>query len=177
MQKPDRQRGITLIEACLVMAISGVVAGTTVPGMRGLLDGRRLGGAATQLATDIQFVRTEAIVRNKAVRLSFHESADSTCYVIHTGAAAQCTCDASGPAVCSDGAEQIKTVHFPALEKVGLEANVGSVLFDPLHGTSTPTATLRVIGADGREVHHVINLMGRVRSCTPQGAVTGYRAC
>ena len=177
MRKLGRQRGVTLIEACIVMAISGVVIGTTVPGMQGVLDSRRLGGAATQLATDIQFVRSEAVARNRAVRLSFHSAADSACYVIHTGGAAQCTCTATGPAVCEAGAEEIKTVHMPATVKVGLRANVGSVLFDPLHGTSTPTGTLRVIGTQGREVHHVINIMGRVRSCTPLGAVPGYRAC
>ena len=172
-----RQRGVTLIEACIVVAISSVVLGTAVPGMQGLIDARRLGGAAAQLATDVQFVRTEAVVRNRAVRLSFHASADATCYVVHTGAAAQCSCDASGPAVCSDGAEQIKTVRLPAAERVSLQANVGSVLFDPLHGTSTPAGTLRLVGTQGREVHHIINIMGRVRSCTPLGAVAGYRAC
>ena len=177
MRKSGRQRGVTLIEACIVMAISGVVIGTTVPGMQGVLDSRRLGGAATQLATDIQFVRSEAVARNRAVRLSFHSAADSAGYVIHTGGAAQCACAATGPAVCEAGAEEIKTVHLPAAEKVGLQANVGSVLFDPLHGTSTPTGTLRVIGTQGREVRHVINIMGRVRSCTPLGAVPGYRTC
>jgi type IV fimbrial biogenesis protein FimT len=54
---------------------------------------------------------------------------------------------------------------------------VASVLFDPLHGTSTPAGTWRVIGTGGRAVHHVINVMGRVRSCSPQAAVPGYRAC
>jgi type IV fimbrial biogenesis protein FimT len=50
-------------------------------------------------------------------------------------------------------------------------------LFDPLHGTSSPTATLRVLGMNGRAVHHVINLMGRVRSCSPSTTVPGYPAC
>ena len=40
-----------------------------------------------------------------------------------------------------------------------------------------PTGTLRVLGSQGRAVHHVINVMGRVRSCTPLGAMPGYRAC
>ena len=64
-----------------------------------------------------------------------------------------------------------------ATERVTLVANAASVLFDPLHGTATPTGTLRVTGASGRAIHHIINVMGRVRSCSPQAAVPGYRAC
>jgi type IV fimbrial biogenesis protein FimT len=45
-----------------------------------------------------------------------------------------------------------------------------------MHGTSTPTGTLRLVGGRGRAVHHVVNVMGRVRSCTPAG-VPGWRAC
>ena len=45
-----------------------------------------------------------------------------------------------------------------------------------MHGTSTPTGTLRLVDSRGRAVHHVVNVMGRVRSCTPAG-VPGWRAC
>ena len=172
-----RPRGVTLIEACTVLAITSVVVGTTVPGMQGLIETRRLNGAAALLATDIQYVRTEAVTRNRALRLSVHPSGDGSCYVIHTGAAAQCVCSDGGPALCSGGAEEIKTVHLRAADKVALQANVGSVVFDPLHGTSSPTGTLRLIAGSGREIRHVINVMGRVRSCTPLGAVAGYPAC
>lgn len=172
-----RQRGVTLVEACTVLAVLAVLVSTATPNLQGLIDSRRLDGAATQLATDIQFVRTEAVARNLPVRLSFHATADGSCYVLHTGNANQCDCNASGPATCSGGARQIKTVTLTAADRVSLQTNVASVLFDPLHGTSTPTGTLRLVGQQGRAVHHVVNVMGRVRSCSPLGAMPGYRAC
>jgi len=171
------QRGITLIEAAIVLAVTAIVAGSAAPSLQRLIDGRRLEGAATQLATDIQLIRTEAVARNEALRLSFHAATDGSCYVIHTGAANDCSCAASGPAQCSGSAREIKTVIVAAADHVVLQANVASLLFDPLHGTSSPTGTLRVIGSNNRAIHHVVNIMGRVRSCSPQAAVPGYRAC
>jgi type IV fimbrial biogenesis protein FimT len=171
------QRGITLIEASVVLAVIATLAGTAAPSLRQTIDARRLEGAASQLATDLRFVRTEAVARNEALRLSIHAAAAGSCYVIHTGAADQCSCAAAGPAQCSGGAQELKTVVLASAERLSLQANVGSILFDPVHGTSTPTGTLRVIGANARAIHHVVNVMGRVRSCSPQGAVPGYRAC
>jgi len=171
------QRGITLIEACTVLAITAVLAASAAPGMQELIAGRRLEATATQLATDIQLTRAAAVARNQALRLSFHKRKDGSCYVIHTGAVDQCDCSGSGPAVCTSGAREIKTVIVSTADQVSVVANVGSVLFDPMHGTSSPTGTLRVIGATGREVRHVINVMGRVRSCSPAPSVPGYRVC
>jgi type IV fimbrial biogenesis protein FimT len=172
-----RQRGITLVEACTVIAVLAILVSTAAPNLQGLIDSRRLDGAAAQLATDIQFVRTEAVSRNLPVRLSFHATTEGSCYVVHTGNADQCSCDAPGPAVCSGDARQIKTVTLSAADRVSLQTSATSVLFDPLHGTSTPTGTLRLVGQQGRAVHHVVNVMGRVRSCSPLGAMPGYRAC
>ena len=171
------QRGVTLIEAAIVLAVTTIVASAAAPGLQRVIDARRLDGAATQLAADIQFVRTEAVARNEPLRLSFHAVAPGSCYVIHTGAADQCSCAASGPAQCSGSAREIRTVTLAATDRVGLQANVGSLLFDPLHGTSSPTGTLRLTGANNRAIHHIVNIMGRVRSCSPQAAVPGYRAC
>ena len=176
-RQAKRQHGVTLVEACTVVAIVAILASTAAPNLQGLIDSRRLDGAATQLATDIQFVRTEAVARNLPVRLSFFANTEGSCYVVHTGNADQCSCAAPGPATCTGDARQIKTVALTAADRVSLQTNVTSVLFDPLHGTSTPTGTLRVIGQQGRAVHHVVNVMGRVRSCSPLATVPGYRAC
>ena len=177
MKTPRFERGVTLVEACIVMAVLSIVSASAAPGMRDLIDTRRLDGAATQLATDIHHVRSLAVARNQPLRLSFHSSAEASCYVVHTGLSSQCSCATAGLAQCSGGAEPIKTVRLPLEQRVSVQANVVSVLFDPLHGTSTPTATLRVVGAQDRAVHHVINVMGRVRSCTPLNTMPGYRAC
>jgi type IV fimbrial biogenesis protein FimT len=175
-RRRGRQRGLTLIEVVVVVAVTVIVGATAAPSLANLIDGRRLDAAANQLAADIQFVRSEAVARNHPIRLSFHSGADSSCWIAHTGATAQCSCGDSGAAVCTAGAIEIKTVVMAATDHVGLQSNVASMLFDPLHGTATPTATLRLVGARGGEVRHVVNVMGRVRSCTPNG-VAGWRAC
>ena len=172
-----KQRGVTLVEACATLAVATIVATSAAPSMQQLLDARRFDGTASQLASDLQFTRVSALARNQRVRFSLPTNAAGSCYVIHTGGADACRCGDGGPAVCSGGANEIRTVRMPATDRVFVQANVASILFDPVHGTSTPTGTLRVIGTNGRELRHVVNVMGRVRTCAPQGQVGGYRAC
>jgi type IV fimbrial biogenesis protein FimT len=172
MKTNPTERGLSLIEVVVVLAVTAVLAGTAAPGMADFIGSRRLDAAATQLATDIQFVRTDAVARNQPLRLSFFNAADGACWVIHTGAAASCSCTG-----CSGSAVSLKTAPLPARDGVSVQANSGSVLFDPLHGTASPTATLRVLGGNGRAVHHVVNVMGRVRSCSPLNTMPGYTAC
>ena len=177
MKTHSAQQGVTLVELAVVVAITAILASTAAPSLQGFIGTRRLEGAASQLASDIQFVRTDAVARNRPVRISFFTGGADSCYVIHTGAASQCNCNASGPAVCGGDAVQLKTVHLLSHHQVSVQANAASILFDPLHGTSSPTATLRVVGQQGRAIHHVVNVMGRVRSCSPQASMPGYRAC
>ena len=172
-----RQHGFTLLELAIVIVVLAILAATAAPSMATFIETRRIDGIATRLASDIQFVRSEALARNRALRLSFRSHAGASCWIVHTGTAAQCDCPAPGPAVCVGGAAEIKTVQLPTSGGITLIPNVGSIAFDPLHGTSTPTGTLRLTASSGRAVHHVVNVMGRARSCSPGGAVPGYRAC
>ena len=147
---------------------------------KSFIENRKVDGAASNLQADIQFVRQEALLRNLPVRISFYSSKNNSCYVAHLGNHGDCGCDAQGNATCVAPVQAIKTVAFSAADKLTIQANVSSILFDPVHGTSTPTGTLKVVAASGRAVHHVVNVMGRVRSCSPRAtaaAVPGYRAC
>lgn len=175
-----RQRGITLVEMAITLALLAVLVCSAVPSFSHLIERQRLGGLAAQLATDVQFVRSASVWRNEPLRLSLYSAAGGTCYVLHSGARDQCACSAPAlAAVCTGDAVQLKTVSIPASTGLSVQANVASILFDPLHGTSTPAGTLRVVSTAAGSIHHIVNVLGRVRTCTPSGspALPGYRTC
>ncbi len=172
------QRGLTLVEASTAATIAAAALATAVGGFGGLLQGRHTEGVAAELATDLQLARTESVMRNVGVRVSFQgDAGGSRCYVVHTGSANACSCLLDGPPVCSSDAVVLKSVRFPRDGRTLVQANVGSMLFDPTRATVTPTGTIQVRAADGRQINHVVNLLGRVRSCAAAGQWSGLRPC
>ncbi len=174
-----RQRGVTAIEALMVLAITVISLGAAVPGFQELRLQRHLDGAAAQLETDIQLTRSRAVAENRSLRMSFVQDAHGSCYVVHSGNADSCTCSASGQAQCSNGEAAERSVRFALGHPVQLQTNVRSIVFSPHLGTSTPTGTLRLQTSPTHAVHAVVNVMGRVRHCAPASAtsVSGYPRC
>lgn len=171
------QKGFTLTECLIVLAVTAVSLGAALPSFEQALNKRRLEGAAAQLETDIAFTRSLAVAYGRSVRMKFQNNASGSCYVVHTGSANECSCDAVGHAVCVGTGQAIRSVFFAASEPVSLRSNVTSILFDPTHGTSTPTGTLRVLGRSNSAIHQIVNIMGRVRSCAPAPGLAGYPLC
>ena len=170
------QAGVTLVETTTVTAVVAVLTGLAAPSFDASVQRRHLEGAATQLETDIHHTRMLAVARNAPLRISFESGAGGSCYVIHTGAANQCSCAADGSAVCRGDAQAERSVRFATEGLVSLQSNSRSVLFDPSRGTSSPTATVQLRSRNGAAIHQVLNIMGRVRSCSPQG-LAGLRPC
>lgn len=169
--------GFSLMEACVVTAILALLLSLAVPGFGALIERKRLQGSAAQLAADLHWLRSEALARNEALRFSLHTTGQGTCTVVHTGHRADCRCADTGPAVCEGEATALKTSHWPAAQRIAVQANVTSMLFDPVQGTTSPGGSVRVTDSQGHGITHVVNIMGRVRSCSPSAAVGGYRAC
>lgn len=179
-RRAGTQRGLTLIESLMSVAVAAVVIGAVLPSFGPAVERRHLEGVAAQLATDLLFARSLAVAQNDSVRVSFRTGSGGSCYVVHSGGAADCPCATSGPSpgttMCSNGAMASKTTFLAADSPVRVQANVASILFHPALGTSTPTGTVRVVARSGKEIRQVVNIMGRVRACTPNG-VAGYAAC
>ena len=171
-------RGVSIIECCAVLAVLSVLAGVSLPSIADHLAKRRLEGRAVELSNDLQHLRSEAVSRNAAMRISFGSDAGGSCYVVHPDAAGDCVCGSDGSARCTTRtATPLRSVGLPTLEGVTLSSNVRSILVDPRLGTSTPGGTLRLSDRAGREIRHVVNIMTRVRSCTPAGRLPGWRPC
>jgi type IV fimbrial biogenesis protein FimT len=172
-----RQTGFSLIESLIGLAITSVAIGASLPGFETAKERRHLEGASAQLETDIHLARSEAALRAHTLRLSFASSAAGSCYVIHSGGASACRCHVDASSVCEPGARALRTVGFGTAGPLQLRSNVASIVFDPAKGTVTPTGTMRFTGQQGREVRLVINIMGRIRSCTPTADLRGYARC
>ncbi len=172
-----RQAGLTLIESLMALAVVGVVLGSVLPAFGTALERRHLEGAAAQLETDILYTRSQAVAANESLRMRFQQHAGGSCYVVHSGPDLACGCLPDGSASCVGDGRSFRSVGFAAGGGVQLQSNVGAILFSPNLGTSTPTGTLRLVGRETRAVHLVVNLMGRVRACSPGAALIGYPAC
>lgn len=170
-------RGVTLVEAAVVLAVAAILVGLAIPSFEQARQRRHLEGAAQLFETDVQHARSLAVARQQSVRLSFDATVGAGCYVVHTGAANACTCTADGAAACSAGAEALRAVRLDGTSAPTLRANVRSVAFDAVRGTVTPTVTVRLVAPGGEAIHQIVNVMGRVRSCSPAPALPGYPTC
>lgn len=170
-------RGASLLESLMVLSVVGVTLGAALPSLNELRDRQRLQAVAGQLETEVFHARSLAVARNQVLRLSFGDTAGPGCWVLHTGAtAAGCSCDGQGATTCQPGVEALRSEALPAVRGLQLRANVSAMAFEPRRGTVTPTGTLRLEGGSGSQVNLVVNIMGRVRACTPNGTA-GWSGC
>jgi type IV fimbrial biogenesis protein FimT len=172
-----RQRGVTLVESLVAISVAAVLVGSAVPGLQGWRQRHQLEALATQLETDLQWARAEAVARNDGVRVAFGRDVEGGgCVLLHTGAAGDCRCDGGGATACGAGAELLRAVPIAAGSPVQVVSNSASIRFDGAFGTVTPTATVQLRAPVG-SLRLIVNVMGRVRACTPDAAVPGVAAC
>ncbi len=167
-----RQRGFTLIECCVALAVSAVSLGLAAPAFQQTVERRHIEGVAAQFENDVMFTRSLAVARNQTLRISF---SGASCYVVHSGAAGSCPCAANGTAACIGTSQALRVVRLPDATPVVLQSNSASMAFDAAKGTVSPTATVQVRGRSGASVRAIVNIMGRVRSCSPD--LPGHVRC
>jgi type IV fimbrial biogenesis protein FimT len=169
---------MSFVELLCSLTILALLLGGALPMFNELRWSQALQSAASLLETDLHHARSLAVVTGRPVRLSIQATPDGgSCYAVHTGAAHACQCDGHGQARCEAGAELLRLVEQPATEGIRLAPVDRSIVFDGGKGTVTPTATLKLIDPDGRTIHQVVNIMGRVRTCAAVGSLGGLKSC
>ncbi|MFT3816957.1 MAG: GspH/FimT family pseudopilin [Rubrivivax sp.] len=172
-----RQRGLTVVDCAVTLAIVSILAGSAAPMAQQVRSRWHLEGAAAQLETQLQFARSEAVSRHKPVRVSFASNASQSCYVVHTGKTGECDCTQPGPSVCPQGVEQLALTRYTQAGTVQLSATAKDIGFDGDTGTVTPTTSVTLANVHGQALKVVVNVVGRVRSCSPSKTVVGHPAC
>ncbi|WP_431261753.1 GspH/FimT family pseudopilin [Roseateles chitinivorans] len=184
-------RGVSLIELLVSIALVALAAVLAGPDLRDWLWRQRLANAAQAVLGDLQLARSEAIqgARNVILRFGGDVSAVSgsgRCYVLHTGApsattataSATCDCRLEAPPLCDGGAQAIKQARWSGGRgQAEVVSNVPSMLFSGRQGTVSVSGTIEVRMAGIGAVRHIVSITGRVRSCTPDGALGRLPRC
>lgn len=172
------QRGLTAIELMVTVAIVAIIVSLAAPSFSSFIAKRRIEGVMTELVTDLQYARSEAVQRNANVRLTL----GTGCYVVHLASATTASCTQSSKSIIPAAAE-LKTVQLATDTTVQLSGGDGLayVEFDYIRGSAsfngTDALTGKVAGAStigSWQLTANVQPVGRVRLCSPNGSVSGY---
>ncbi|MCV2348476.1 GspH/FimT family pseudopilin [Paucibacter sp. Y2R2-4] len=169
--------GYSLVELCVCVAIVGILLALALPSLERIRQRQRLEAIAATLFTDLQEARSLAVSRADTVQVRFNRHPNGTCYILHTGAAGDCQCDAGGLAVCANTDKVLKLAWIPKTNKVELRANIASFSFQARQGAVTSTGSIDVNASSGESIRHIVSIAGRVRTCTPSADMGQYPRC
>jgi prepilin-type N-terminal cleavage/methylation domain-containing protein len=184
-------RGFTMIELMVAVAIIAVLLAVAAPSFIGYLAKQRVEGVASELGTDLQYARSEAVARNTEVRVTF----GTGCYVVHTqptGATATTCSQAEGVdsvmgAAGGTSAVEIKTTKLRGggAATIVPADSLTWIEFEPVRGAATWNGTAAGaaavnVGSNAGSWQLRISVnqaVGRMRTCSPGGTFKGYSAC
>ena len=173
-----RHRGFTLIELMVVVALGAILLMLAAPSFTNFLAKRRVEGVASELATDLQYARSEAVQRNAVVRVIFGTS----CYAIHVAG----TTDATSCTSLGTGAVNVKTVQLTSATTVGLAFTSNNskafIEFDPVRGMAIDSTAADASGhidvtspssSGNWQLRELVTKVGRIKTCSPNASMAG----
>jgi len=198
--------GFTLIELLIVVAIAAVLLALVAPSFTDMIAMQRLRGAHDQLATDVQFARSEAARRGIPVhvRVQSKSAGGPACYILFTdrGTSASpyafttpaCDCTQPSGSRCSASTTaEVKTVILEsytglnlvtasafAPDRIGFDPATGMRLLPEMDSDPGPSYEFVVDTQldSARVMRLAVGGSGRLRVCAPAGSkVTGAATC
>lgn len=178
-----RFAGLGLIECLLVLALVMIAAAMAAPQLSEIIRLRQLESASWSVGNLLRHARLHLRQEQVPLRLDIHGNGSAqACLHLHTGRAGDC--EGCVQASCRNGARLIARTP-PLPRDIALKASTDSALWHPAGGTVTPTLTVRLQlnsesadpASPPREALHVVNILGRVRSCSSAALVSGHPPC
>jgi type IV fimbrial biogenesis protein FimT len=197
----SKAKGFTILELLVAMAILGILLTVAVPSMGSFSANQELIGAAEQIYGHLQQMRTESIARSNTMVAKFAANGTTTWTY---GLSSNFNCDltqttATGTNACitvvSDGDSTYQGVNgatdtgdlvlsrFTSSDFDTVKVDVSGfssssqVVFRAPRGTAAAVGQVNLTGSNGKKLRLAVNVLGKIRLCTPDGSVDNYRTC
>lgn len=177
------QKGFTLLELMITIAVLAVVAAMGVPSMSRAMEKRNTIAAAEAIYSEIQLARSESIARSQTVFMNVVEGAG---WAIGFGDDPACDPTDNAPACAlpdvDDNNPITHLLTFADRDDVSIVTTANQITFTSQRGQAT-SATISVTsqGDVGYAVTINIGMLGQVSLCSPnvdpQRYVSSYRPC
>ena len=159
------QRGLTMLELCIAIAILAVLGAIALPTLGARLDQQRLYGAAEALVADINEARFEAARLGRAVHVVM-DSGDNWCWAVATLAACPC-----------GQAQACELRSARPRDHSGVRLLQGQPLHLTASGRAEAPGSATFESRRGSRLRVDLQALGRSRVCTLVGSVARYPAC
>jgi type IV fimbrial biogenesis protein FimT len=171
------QRGLTVVELLVSMAVVTVLLAIAVPSFSDMLDASRLRGAEDNLTAYLRFAKAESTKRNRSISLTLQANADGSDWCYGLSEDADCDCFSSGSCVY-DGVERVAQDDDYGGVQITITVSHGRFSFQPKRNTVT-AGSVTFIAANGKQLKTVVSGYGRIRHCSPPGDVylPGFPEC
>ena len=194
--------GLTLIELMITLVILAILTSLAAPSMSTHFEKKRVIATAEDLYGILQKARSESIARSSEVYVKFNDTAPGATWQYGLSRNAGCNLAKTDPTEANanacvlivddgdgtldDGTATIDSsdlilYRFTNVDYAGVSMNEASnteITFDPKRGTASPATNIELESAAGYKIRLKVNILGRVRICSPSGAgyISGYNS-
>ena len=178
-QKP--QRGVTLIELMVSIAVIAIIASLAAPSFSSVFADRKIKGLGGEIMSDLYFAKMESAQSNSCIAVDFSATGYTIRKLAPYPAPPPCTIAAATTITT------IKTVTISGNNTITPTSGTTylSAIFDPVRTTATvamvglvgATVDISNSGASSKSLRISVSTLGRPQICSPNGTVSGFTAC
>ena len=147
-RRPGSERGFTLVELMVVIALIALISSTAAPGLSAFASGQRAKAMTLDLSSDLLYARSEALKRNAVVTITPRSGLWSSGWAVSTGGNEILTRQASADVVQFTGAPAL--ISFNVNGRVSAPISAVQITVAPASGVLGPNQRCVELDLSGR---------------------------